>query len=86
MNLKKESDVNFGTLKGLAKQLGLKVGKNDDKHQLMFTVGNKLLKDKVVVLKDESQTICRNNLTVTNREILKCLNNRTSVSTVSSHK
>ena len=55
MNLKKESDVNFNRLNYLAKKDGLKVGRNDDKDHIMFMAGNKLLKDKIVVLKEQSQ-------------------------------
>ena len=42
-------------LNNLAKRDDLKVGKSDYKEHIMFMAGNKHLKDKKVVLKDQSQ-------------------------------
>ena len=55
MNLQKESDANFSRSNNLAKRDALKVGKSDYKDHIMFMAGNKLLKDKIVLLKDQSR-------------------------------
>ena len=52
MNVIKESDVNLKRSNNPAKRDGLK---SNYKDHIMFMLGNKLLKDKVVVLRDQSQ-------------------------------
>ena len=52
MDVRIESDVNFNRSNSLAKRDGLKKQYED---HIMFMLENKLLKDIIVVLKDQSQ-------------------------------
>ena len=51
----------------MARKLKLKLGKDEDKEEIMQKVGSQLLKDKIVQLIDESKPISRANLSVTSK-------------------
>ena len=67
---RQESDISTTKLKGMARKLKLKLGKDEDKEEIMQKVGSQLLKDKIVQLIDESKPISRANLSVTSKDIL----------------
>ena len=69
--VRQESDISATKLRDLERKLKLKLGKDEDKEEIMKKVGSQLLKDKIVQLIDESKPVSGANLSVASKDILK---------------
>ena len=71
MNHRKEAEVDFARLKKIAKKLLVPFNSKTSKSDLMHLVGNKLLQNKIVTLKDTESIISRTNLAIMSRKVIR---------------
>ena len=70
MNNRKEAEVDFARLKKIVKKLLVPFNSKTPKSDLMHLVGNKLLQNKVVTLKDTESIISRTNIAIMSRKVI----------------